>query len=442
MASTGHATSSGSATTCPRTARRRSSTSRRRGARSASGGPRARHPLVGHERRRLARGFRSSPAARSRSARVRAGVADLVGDLGWELYAPMEQGQALWERPLGGRAAARLVPAGIGVYGTTGRLERATACSAPSSSRSTRSSRPGCSAEGQGRRVRRPRGAPAAPRRGAGGAPLHADGRRPLGLERGQALHARSRPILTPDGERIVDGKGRGSYVTSAGSGLGRQAPAARIPAALSTQSRGRRCSSSTWASAIRSQSPSPGRGRCSTPRTPASAADEHAARLRQARARDGSADHAHGRRAGDRHELPRLHDLSARGVRVEERCGSARDDDGAHAGSGGGRRAAPERACDGDRLCGPARERRRGLGPEATAAAIADVVRARAIRPLLFGNESADTGGYQVGVRVAHAQTPVRDGDQASRARRRRRGRGTRGRRRLGSLQCLCPRS
>jgi glycine cleavage system aminomethyltransferase T len=26
-------------------------------------------------------------------------------------------------------------------------------------------------------------------------------------------------PILTPDGERIVDAKGRGSYVTSAGSG-------------------------------------------------------------------------------------------------------------------------------------------------------------------------------------------------------------------------------
>ena len=26
-------------------------------------------------------------------------------------------------------------------------------------------------------------------------------------------------PVLTPDGERIVDAKGRGSYVTSAGSG-------------------------------------------------------------------------------------------------------------------------------------------------------------------------------------------------------------------------------
>jgi electron transfer flavoprotein beta subunit len=42
--------------------------------------------------------------------------------------------------------------------------------------------------------------------------------------------------------------------------------------------------------------------------------------------------------------------------------------------------------------------------GPQATAAAIADV--ARATGPydlLLFGNEAADTGGYQVPVRVAH---------------------------------------
>jgi electron transfer flavoprotein beta subunit len=42
----------------------------------------------------------------------------------------------------------------------------------------------------------------------------------------------------------------------------------------------------------------------------------------------------------------------------------------------------------------------------EATAAAIADAVRAqpRSFDLLLFGNEAADTGDYQVGVRVAHA--------------------------------------
>jgi electron transfer flavoprotein beta subunit len=51
-----------------------------------------------------------------------------------------------------------------------------------------------------------------------------------------------------------------------------------------------------------------------------------------------------------------------------------------------------------------------REWGPIATAAAIADAVRRRASGPdgpydlLLFGNEAADTGDYQVPVRVAHA--------------------------------------
>ena len=51
-----------------------------------------------------------------------------------------------------------------------------------------------------------------------------------------------------------------------------------------------------------------------------------------------------------------------------------------------------------------------REWGPIATAAAIADAVRSRAAAGepdfdlLLFGNEAADTGGYQVGIRVAHA--------------------------------------
>ena len=41
--------------------------------------------------------------------------------------------------------------------------------------------------------------------------------------------------------------------------------------------------------------------------------------------------------------------------------------------------------------------------GPVATAAAIAEVVRNGGYELLLFGNEAADTGGYQVPVRVSH---------------------------------------
>lgn len=40
---------------------------------------------------------------------------------------------------------------------------------------------------------------------------------------------------------------------------------------------------------------------------------------------------------------------------------------------------------------------------PQATARALADALRGRAFDLLLFGNESADAGGYQVGVRVAY---------------------------------------
>jgi len=41
---------------------------------------------------------------------------------------------------------------------------------------------------------------------------------------------------------------------------------------------------------------------------------------------------------------------------------------------------------------------------PAATAGAIVEAVRARGFDLLLFGNEAADTGDYQVGIRVAHA--------------------------------------
>jgi electron transfer flavoprotein beta subunit len=41
---------------------------------------------------------------------------------------------------------------------------------------------------------------------------------------------------------------------------------------------------------------------------------------------------------------------------------------------------------------------------PEATAAALHEVIAAEAPDLVVFGNESADSGGYQVGIRVAHA--------------------------------------
>jgi glycine cleavage system aminomethyltransferase T len=48
-----------------------------------------------------------------------------VGDLGWELYAPMDDGARLWGAVWEAGQPHGIVPAGIGVYGTTGRLEKA-----------------------------------------------------------------------------------------------------------------------------------------------------------------------------------------------------------------------------------------------------------------------------------------------------------------------------
>ena len=53
----------------------------------------------------------------------------------------MEDGAKLWDALWEAGQPHGVVPAGIGVYGTTGRLEKATARSAPSSTPTTTSSR-------------------------------------------------------------------------------------------------------------------------------------------------------------------------------------------------------------------------------------------------------------------------------------------------------------
>ena len=58
------------------------------------------------------------------SLRVLASRISYVGDLGWELYIPIEQGARLWELVWEAGTSRGLIPVGIGVYGTTGRLEK------------------------------------------------------------------------------------------------------------------------------------------------------------------------------------------------------------------------------------------------------------------------------------------------------------------------------
>jgi glycine cleavage system aminomethyltransferase T len=90
-------------------------------------GPRAREILAGvtsddisHE------GF---PFARCRTIEVGplevlASRISYVGDLGWELYVPIEEGARLWDIIAEAGTPHGIVPVGIGVYGTTGRLEK------------------------------------------------------------------------------------------------------------------------------------------------------------------------------------------------------------------------------------------------------------------------------------------------------------------------------
>lgn len=58
------------------------------------------------------------------TVRVLASRISYVGELGWELYVPFEQGARLWDMVWEAGKSFGLVPVGIGVYGTTGRLEK------------------------------------------------------------------------------------------------------------------------------------------------------------------------------------------------------------------------------------------------------------------------------------------------------------------------------
>jgi glycine cleavage system aminomethyltransferase T len=58
------------------------------------------------------------------SLKVIASRISYVGDLGWELYVPIEQGAHLWDIIAEAGLPHGAVPMGAGVYGTTGRLEK------------------------------------------------------------------------------------------------------------------------------------------------------------------------------------------------------------------------------------------------------------------------------------------------------------------------------
>jgi glycine cleavage system aminomethyltransferase T/glycine/D-amino acid oxidase-like deaminating enzyme len=143
-----------------------------------------------------------------------------VGDLGWELYVPIEQGARLWDTLWEAGAPHGLTACGIGVYGTTGRLEKGyRAYGAELESEYTvveaGMQRPKVKEQdfvGKEAHLRHREEEPAAhlctltvdDHTSASGVKRY-----PLGRE----------PIVLRDGTPLTDAKGRRSYVTSAGAG-------------------------------------------------------------------------------------------------------------------------------------------------------------------------------------------------------------------------------
>jgi glycine cleavage system aminomethyltransferase T len=186
-------------------------------------GPRARDILSSVTRDDLSHeGF---PFARCRtieveSLRVLASRISYVGDLGWELYVPIEQGARLWEIVWEAGQSHGVVPVGIGVYGTTGRLEKCYRAY-------------GAELEGEYNVVEAGMAGPKVKDEDFIGkqAYLHHREEEPavqmctLTVEDHTSASGVKRymlgnePVLTRDGNPIVDRHGRRSYVTSAGAG-------------------------------------------------------------------------------------------------------------------------------------------------------------------------------------------------------------------------------
>jgi glycine cleavage system aminomethyltransferase T len=143
-----------------------------------------------------------------------------VGDLGWELYVPIEEGARLWEMIAEAGAPHGIIPAGIGVYGTTGRLEKCYRAYGAELEGDFNVVEAGMAWGkvkdqdfiGKEAHLRHREAEPAAMM-----CTLTVDEHTSKsGVKR---YMMGGEPILTRDGDPLTDRKGRRSYVTSAGAG-------------------------------------------------------------------------------------------------------------------------------------------------------------------------------------------------------------------------------
>ena len=156
-----------------------------------------------------------------------------VGEFGWELYTPMEAGAALWARLLEAGTPHGMVPVGIGVYATTGRLEKSYRAYGYELDSERTLMEAGMSrarwkdADFIGKDVVVAQ-AQEAPKAVLCSMPVD-DHTSASGVKR---YMLGGEPILTRDGETLTDGHGHHPYVTTAGSApsLGRHVLMAYLP--------------------------------------------------------------------------------------------------------------------------------------------------------------------------------------------------------------------
>ncbi len=162
-----------------------------------------------------------------------------VGELGWEIYVPFEEGARAWDTLWEVGQGHGIVPVGIGVYATTGRLEKGyrsfgaeltpdyniveAGMARPSVKKAGFIGKEPYLVQRDQEPVAQLCTLTVDDHRSADGTPRYM-----LGGE----------PIVTLDGERLVDEKGRPSYVTSAGSGpsVGKHILLAYLPSTYAKQ--------------------------------------------------------------------------------------------------------------------------------------------------------------------------------------------------------------
>jgi glycine cleavage system aminomethyltransferase T len=164
--------------------------------------------------------FLSSKVVDIDGVRTLASRISYVGELGWEIYVPIEQGLRVWDSLWRAGQPHGMAPVGIGTYAVTSRLEKGYRAHGAELELDFNLVEAGMArpslkdADFVGREAyERQRSAPPA----AVLCTLTLDA--PTSSSGVKRYMLGREPILTPNGQPLIDAKGRRSYVTSSGSG-------------------------------------------------------------------------------------------------------------------------------------------------------------------------------------------------------------------------------